>query len=83
MVKVRLYGSLRAIVGRDEIDLRSTKLCELLSLLRETYTELAKFIDTEDFVVLVNEKPVPKSELSMELSEEDLVDILPVVSGGL
>lgn len=82
MVKVRLYGSLRALVGKDSVDLHATRLDELLRVLRERHSELAKLIDGEGFIVLVNERPIPKGRFDTELSECDCVDILPVVSGG-
>ncbi|MCS7099650.1 MAG: MoaD/ThiS family protein [Sulfolobales archaeon] len=82
MVRVRLYGSLRAIVGRDEVVIDASRLNELLKVLEKNYVELAEVIKSENFVVLVNEKPVPMSALDLELNSEDVVDILPVVSGG-
>lgn len=77
-----MYGSLRAIVNRDEIVLDVSRLDELLKVLREKHSELAEVIKSENFIVLVNEKPVPIGRLDLELSSEDSVDILPVVSGG-
>lgn len=82
MVKVRLYGSLRTITGEDSLDLDATRLDELLRVLRERYSELAKLIDAEGFIVLVNERPIPKGRFDAELTKDDCVDILPLVSGG-
>ncbi|MEM1650639.1 MAG: MoaD/ThiS family protein [Sulfolobales archaeon] len=83
MVKVRFFGSLRAVVGRDSLDLDVTRLDELLKVLREKYSELAKLIDSEGFLILVNERPITKREFNMVLDREDRVDILPIVSGGV
>ncbi|MEM2006261.1 MAG: MoaD/ThiS family protein [Sulfolobales archaeon] len=82
MVKVRFFGSLRAIVGKDSLDLDVARLDELLRALKEKYDELAKLIDNEGFLILVNEKPVSRREFNVVLGREDCVDILPVVSGG-
>jgi molybdopterin converting factor small subunit len=82
MVKVRLYGSFRAIVGRDEVLVDSGSLGALLDTLKRSYPDIAKFIDSEGFVVLVNEKPVPIANLGLRLDSKDVVDLLPVVSGG-
>lgn len=82
MVKVRLYGSFRTIVKKAEIVVESDCLGALLDTLKRSYPDLVKLIDSEGFVVLVNEKPVPLSNLSLRLSSEDVVDLLPIISGG-
>lgn len=82
MVRLRLYGSLRAVVGSAELSLEASSLAELLRVLKERYERLSELLDAEGFVVLVNERPVPASELDMKLDREDVVDLLPVVSGG-
>ncbi len=82
MVRVRLYGSLRAVVGSSELSLEASSLTELLGVLKERYERLSELMGSEGFVVLVNERPVPLSRLDAKLDEEDVVDILPVVSGG-
>ncbi|MEM1623560.1 MAG: MoaD/ThiS family protein [Sulfolobales archaeon] len=83
MVKVRFFGSLRAIVGEDSLDLDVTRLDELLRVLREKYGELAKLIEGEGFLILVNERPITEREYNVVLAREDCVDILPIVSGGV
>lgn len=82
VVRVRLYGSLRATAGRDELYMSAENLKVLLELLGSMYPELGKLLNSEGFIVLVNDMPVAVSRFDMKLDEEARVDILPVVSGG-
>lgn len=82
MVRVRFYGSFRTIVKKTEAVVKSDCLGTLLDTLKHSYPDLAKLIDSEGFIVLVNEKPIPLFDLNLKLSDEDVVDLLPVISGG-
>ncbi|MCC6015148.1 MAG: MoaD/ThiS family protein [Desulfurococcaceae archaeon] len=83
MVKVRLYGSLKEVLGRSEVDVKVGTVKELLDSLSELSPKLRALIERGDFIVLVNDRPLPTSRFGEALGEGDVVDIMPVVSGGL
>ena len=83
MVKVRLYGPLREALGKSEVDIVAHTVEELLSALGEFNPKLRTILERGDFIVLVNDRPIPTSRFSEALRDGDTVDIMPVVSGGL
>ena len=83
MVKVRLYGPLREALGRSEIDITAHTVEELLRALSGFNPKLRTILERGDFIVLVNDKPIPTSQFSVALRDGDTVDLMPVVSGGL
>ncbi|MCC6047266.1 MAG: MoaD/ThiS family protein [Desulfurococcaceae archaeon] len=83
MVKVRLYGSLKEALGRSEVDITVSTVKELLDNLSGLSPKLRALIERGDFIVLVNDRPLPTSRFGEALGEGDRVDIMPVISGGL
>ncbi len=83
MVKVRLYGSLKDALGKGEVHIAAPTVEELINSLREFNSKLRTLLERGDFIVLVNDRPLPTSQFSTALRDGDTVDIMPVVSGGL
>jgi len=83
MVKVRLYGSLKDALGKGEVDIEASTVEELINSLRKLNPRLRILLERGDFIVLVNDRPLPTSQFSTALRDGDAVDMMPVVSGGL
>jgi len=83
MVKVKLYGSLKEALGRDEVDIEARTVEELLEALGVLSPKLRALLERGDFIILVNDRPIPTSQFSSPLRDCDAVDVMPVVSGGL
>jgi MoaD family protein len=83
MVKVRLYGPLKETLGKSEVNIAAPTVEELINTLREFNSKLRALLERGDFIVLVNDRPLPTSQFSTALRDGDTVDIMPVVSGGL
>ena len=82
MVRVRVFATLRSIVGKNELELQASTVGELLEKLYSKYPEMKKELE-KGAVILVNGKSIEYLEkLDTKLKDEDEVSIFPPVGGG-
>ena len=85
MARIKLYGIAKDIVGKEELTIHLEKpihLDELIKRISRSENEKRNF-SREVQVILVNGvNCVFKDGLKTEVSNNDLVEILPVVRGG-
>ncbi len=86
-VRVILYGNLRNYAGwssRDFLLSDDAKLSSLLELLKSESEKLRDIVtNVDNVIVLVNGKPVSQKELEkVILKDNDVVEILPSITGG-
>lgn len=81
MVKVLLYGVARLKFNTKEIDIKATKVKELLKKIADLYS--IKYKDMKNFLIYVNDVNI--SDLSMfntKLKSGDIVMLVSPSSGG-
>ena len=78
MIKVKLFGIARDIVGQNTLELDSTytSVNELLEQVRSEYPE---FVKLTSLLVAINEE---YAEMDDPINENDVVALIPPVSGG-
>ncbi|EHR79493.1 molybdopterin converting factor [Thermococcus litoralis DSM 5473] len=82
MVKVRVFATLRGIVGKSELEVQAETVGELLEKLYNEYSKMKKELE-KGAVILVNGKNIEHLEkLNTKLKDEDVVSIFPPVGGG-
>jgi len=82
MVRVKVFATLRSIVGKNELELQASTVGELLEKLYSKYPEMKKELE-KGAVILVNGKSIEHLEkLNTKLEDEDVVSIFPPVGGG-
>jgi len=82
MVKVRVFATLRGIVGKSELEVQAGTVGELLEKLYSEYPRMKKELE-KGVVILVNGKNIEHLEkLNTKLKDEDVVSIFPPVGGG-
>ena len=77
MVRVKLFANFREIAGAKELEVDAKTLRELMELLKSRYPQFEKLYEYS--IVMVNGKAVDGDK---ELDENDVVALLPPVSGG-
>ncbi|RUM35165.1 MAG: molybdopterin synthase sulfur carrier subunit [Archaeoglobus sp.] len=70
-VKVRLFARLREDFGRKELNLEV-----------KTVEDVLTYFNVKDVIVAINNELVSSSELTKELKDGDVVDLMPPFSGG-
>jgi len=82
MVKVKVFATLRSIVGKNELELQASTVGELLEKLYSEYPEMKKELE-KGAIILVNGKNIEHLEkLNTKLKDDDVVSIFPPVGGG-
>ncbi|WP_087037960.1 ubiquitin-like small modifier protein 1 [Thermococcus litoralis] len=82
MVKVRVFATLRGIVGKSELEVQAETVGELLEKLYNEYPKMKKELE-KGAVILVNGKNIEHLEkLNTKLKDGDVVSIFPPVGGG-
>lgn len=82
MVRVRVFATLRSIVGKNELDLQASTVGELLEKLYSEYPKMKKELE-KGAIILVNGKNIEHlGKLNTKLKDEDVVSIFPPVGGG-
>jgi molybdopterin converting factor small subunit len=85
MARIKLYGIAKDIVGQEELNIRLERpiqLDELIKRISRSDNE-KRIFSREVQVILVNGvNCVFKEGLKTEVSNNDLVEILPIVRGG-
>lgn len=82
MVKVKVFATLRGIVGKSELEVQADTVGELLEKLYSEYPRMKKELE-KGVVILVNGKNIEHLEkLNTKLKDEDVVSIFPPVGGG-
>lgn len=78
MIKVKLFGITREIVGENHlsIDASLNSVADLLEYMKATYPEMQKL---NSLLVAVNSD---YAELGTQLNQADEIAIIPPVSGG-
>ncbi|MBS7655199.1 MoaD/ThiS family protein [Candidatus Bathyarchaeota archaeon] len=86
-IKVLLFGHLRAVTGRKEVEFESTHTTyvkDVINFLKERFPEfkeiLTKLAPGESIAILVNNKIALEN---VELKDGDEVALIPPISGGL
>ena len=87
LVFVKTYANLRSIIGEEVLALRmeeNSNLEDVLCRLVARYGEqVRRFVSGDRVVFLVNGMTVANMEdLSTKVRNEDLITVLPVLSGG-
>jgi molybdopterin converting factor small subunit len=83
MVRVKLYGSARALAGREELELELPAGSTLAELLRRIAPEPGRVPAGIASAILVNGRNCAFREGSeTQIADGDLVEILPIVTGG-
>ncbi|RLF79532.1 molybdopterin synthase sulfur carrier subunit [Thermococci archaeon] len=82
MVRVRVFATLRSIIGKNEVELQASTVGELLERIYSKYPKMKKELE-KGVVILVNGKNIEHLEkLNTKLKHEDVVSIFPPVGGG-
>ena len=83
MVHVKLYGSARKLAGREEAELEVASGARLADLLRELTGKDASVPEGLASAILINGRNCAFREgLATPVADGDLIEILPIVSGG-
>ncbi len=77
MVKVKLFANFREVVGRKEIEIDAEDIQNLLKILAKKYPKLE---DLYNYAIIMINGKVAKE--NVKLKKDDVVAILPPVSGG-
>jgi len=78
VVRVKLFANFREIAGERELEIDAESVEELLKKLEEIYPEFSRLY--EYAIVMVNGRSV--DDFSVRLEKNDVVALLPPVSGG-
>ena len=83
MVKVKLYGMAKELAGEEELDVDLEKPTTVRELIRKISEGRESASSKAVQVVLINGRNcIFRDGLETNVSEGDLVEILPLVSGG-
>lgn len=83
MVRVKLYGMAKELAGREELDVDLEKAITVRELIRRISEGRKSASSKAVQVVLINGRNcIFRDGLETIVSEGDLVEILPLVSGG-
>jgi molybdopterin converting factor small subunit len=83
MVRVRLYGSARSLAGREELELELPAGSTVAQLLRRIAADPGRIPSGLASAILVNGRNCAFQQgTETSIADGDLVEILPVVTGG-
>jgi molybdopterin converting factor small subunit len=83
MVRVKLYGSARALAGREELDLELPAGSTLTELLRSIAPDPQRIPAGVASAILINGRNCAfRQGPDTPIVDGDLVEILPIVTGG-
>ncbi len=83
MVRVKLYGIARDLVGKEELDVEVERETTLEDLIERVTKSRGKASPTQAQVILVNGRDCVFMEgLRTKIHSGDLIEILPLVRGG-
>jgi len=83
MVRVKLYGSARALAAQEELSLELAPGARLADLLRRIAPDPQRIPEGIASAILVNGRNCAFREgLNTPLADGDLVEVLPIVTGG-
>ncbi len=84
LVVVKLYLYFKEAAGRSEFEFPDgVTPMDVLEELGKRYPAIARAIERNDFIVLVNGAPVPDNDLRrIKLKDRDIMELLPPASGG-
>ena len=83
MVRVKLYGSARALADREEVALELPSVLPLQDLLQRIAPEGRQLPPGIASAILINGRNCAfRDGLATPVADGDLVEVLPIVSGG-
>jgi molybdopterin converting factor small subunit len=83
MVRVRLYGSARQLAGREELELAMPAASTVAELLRRIAADPERVPAALASAILINGRNCAFQQgTATAISDGDLVEILPIVTGG-
>ncbi len=83
MVRVKLYGIARDLVGKAELDVEVEREITLEDLIERITKSRGKASPTQAEVILINGRNCVFLEgLKTQIHDGDLIEILPLVRGG-
>ena len=78
-MKIKLFGIVQDIIGKNEIDIKISSDETILSLQEKLLKDFPKLKDIKKFAFAVNENYATND---LVLKNDDVVAIIPPVSGG-
>ncbi|GFP19829.1 hypothetical protein HKBW3S03_01333 [Candidatus Hakubella thermalkaliphila] len=83
MVKIKLYGRAKELVGKEELNLKIEGQITLEELTKRIAKDWGKISSREAQTILINGRNCIFMEgLQTQIKDSDLVEILPIISGG-
>jgi len=83
MILVKLYGSAQKLAGRNEVEIAAAKGSRLKDVLRQIAPDRIDIPSRLASAILINGRNCAFREgLETAVADGDLIEILPIVSGG-